>query len=56
VQIAAYQKAQELINTDLPVLWLSRAAKAAIAQPNVKGVSRYLSSELFWAGTWKSSP
>jgi peptide/nickel transport system substrate-binding protein len=54
-QIAAYQKAQELINTDLPVLWLARAAKAAIAQPNVKGVSRYLSSELFWAGTWKSS-
>jgi peptide/nickel transport system substrate-binding protein len=55
VQVAAYQKAQELINTDLPVLWLSRAAKAAIAQPDVKGVSRYLSSELFWAGTWKSS-
>jgi peptide/nickel transport system substrate-binding protein len=53
-QIAAYQKAQELIAADLPVLWLSRAAKAAIARPDVKGVSRYLSSELWWAGTWKS--
>jgi peptide/nickel transport system substrate-binding protein len=54
-QVAAYQRAQELINTDLPVVWLARAAKAAIARPDVKGVSRYLSSELFWAGTWKSS-
>lgn len=56
VQIAAYKKAQELINADLPVIWLARAAKAAIARPNVKGVSRYLSSELFWAGTWKTTP
>ncbi|MFC5211346.1 hypothetical protein ACFPM0_33025 [Pseudonocardia sulfidoxydans] len=32
----------------------SRAAKAAIARPNVKGVSRHLSSELFLAGSWKS--
>ncbi|AEA23655.1 ABC-type transporter, periplasmic subunit [Pseudonocardia dioxanivorans CB1190] len=53
-QIAAYKKAQELITQDLPVVWLSQAAKAAIARPNVKGVSRYLSSELFWGGTWKS--
>ncbi|ODU25710.1 MAG: hypothetical protein ABS80_09325 [Pseudonocardia sp. SCN 72-51] len=52
-QAAAYKKAQELIAGDLPVVWLSRAAKAAIARPNVKGVSRYLSSELFFAGTWK---
>lgn len=56
VQIAGYQKAQELINADLPVIWLARAAKAAIARPNIKGVSRYLSSELFWAGTWKTNP
>jgi peptide/nickel transport system substrate-binding protein len=54
-QIAAYQKAQELVAADLPVIWLSRAAKAAIARPNVKGVSRYLSSELFWGGTWKAT-
>ena len=53
-QIAAYKKAQELITQDLPVVWLSQAAKAAIARPNVKGVSRYLSSELFWGATWKS--
>lgn len=52
---AAYQKAQELLNADLGVAWMARAAKAAIARPNVKGVSRYLSSELFWGGTWKSS-
>jgi peptide/nickel transport system substrate-binding protein len=49
---AAYQQAQVLINQDLAVVWLARAAKAAIARPNVKGVSRYLSSELFWGGTW----
>jgi peptide/nickel transport system substrate-binding protein len=53
-QVAAYQKAQVLIGADLPVLWLSRAAKAAIARPTVKGVSRYLSSEIFWSGVWKS--
>jgi peptide/nickel transport system substrate-binding protein len=53
-RIAAYQKAQELLNDDLAVAWMARAAKAAIARPNVKGVSRYLSSELFWGGTWKS--
>jgi peptide/nickel transport system substrate-binding protein len=50
-----YQQAQELINADLPVLWMARAAKAAIARPNVKGVERYLSSELWFADTWKSS-
>jgi peptide/nickel transport system substrate-binding protein len=55
MRIAAYQKAQELLNSDLAVAWMARAAKAAIARPNVKGVSRYLSSELFWGGTWKSS-
>lgn len=49
---AAYQQAQVLVNSDLAVVWLARAAKAAIARPDVKGVSRYLSSELFWAGTW----
>jgi peptide/nickel transport system substrate-binding protein len=49
---AAYQRAQVLLNQDLAVVWLARAAKAAIAQPHVKGVSRYLSSELFWADTW----
>ena len=54
-RVAAYQKAQELLNDDLAVAWMARAAKAAIARPNVKGVSRYLSSELFWGGTWKSS-
>ena len=53
-QIAAYQRAQVLLSNDLPVLWLSRAAKAAIAHPSVKGVSRYLSSEIFWAGMWKA--
>jgi peptide/nickel transport system substrate-binding protein len=54
VRTADYQKAQELINADLPVIWAARAAKAAIAQPDVKGVSRYLSSELFYSGMWKS--
>ncbi|GAA5119606.1 ABC transporter substrate-binding protein [Pseudonocardia adelaidensis] len=49
---AAYQRAQLLLNQDLAVVWLARAAKAAIARPNVRGVSRYLSSELFWGGTW----
>jgi peptide/nickel transport system substrate-binding protein len=49
---AAYQRAQVVLNQDLAVVWLARAAKAAIAQPHVKGVSRYLSSELFWADTW----
>ncbi|WP_250556138.1 ABC transporter substrate-binding protein [Pseudonocardia lacus] len=53
-QAAAYQRAQVLISQDLPVLWLTRAAKAAIARPTVKGVSRYLSSEIFWAGVWKA--
>lgn len=51
-RIAAYQRAQLLLNQDMGVVWLARAAKAAIARPNVKGVSRYLSSELFWGGTW----
>jgi peptide/nickel transport system substrate-binding protein len=53
-RIAAYQRAQELLNDDLAVVWLARAAKATIARPDVKGVSRYLSSELFWGGTWKA--
>lgn len=48
----AYQQAQVLVNHDLAVSWIARAAKAAIARPDVKGVSRYLSSELFWGGTW----
>jgi peptide/nickel transport system substrate-binding protein len=51
-QIAAYQQVQEAVNADLAVVWIARAAKAAIARPNVKGVSRYLDSELFFGGTW----
>jgi peptide/nickel transport system substrate-binding protein len=52
VRAGAYQRAQELINGDMAVVWLSRAYKAAITQPQVRGVQRYLSSEIFWGSIW----
>ncbi|GAY10436.1 ABC transporter substrate-binding protein [Pseudonocardia sp. N23] len=54
-RVAAYQRVQELVNADRAVVWLSRAYKAALTNQQVRGVQRYLSSEIFWGSVWMAT-
>lgn len=52
-QIAGYQRAQVEAAKDVPFVWLARGYLGTIARPNVHGVVRYLSRELFYATLWR---
>jgi peptide/nickel transport system substrate-binding protein len=48
----AYQQVELLTNQDIAVAWLSRSYLSTITKPDVKGVDRYLSRDLFYNSLW----
>lgn len=47
-----YQQIELRLNQDIAVQWLSRSYLSTITKPDVKGMDRYLTRDLFVAGTW----
>jgi peptide/nickel transport system substrate-binding protein len=47
-----YQQVQLLANEDIAVAWYSRGYLSTITKPEVKGVVRYLTRDMFFATTW----
>jgi ABC-type transport system substrate-binding protein len=47
-----YQQVQLTANEDLAVAFYSRGYLSTIAKPEVKGVDRYLTRDMFFATTW----
>ncbi|GAA1319054.1 ABC transporter substrate-binding protein [Pseudonocardia xinjiangensis] len=48
----AYQQVELQVNRDLVACWLSRSYLATIAKPQVKGIDRYTSRDMFYASVW----
>jgi ABC-type transport system substrate-binding protein len=48
----AYQQVELLVNQDIPLLFLSRSYLSTITKPDVKGIDRYITRDLFFATTW----
>jgi peptide/nickel transport system substrate-binding protein len=51
-RIRAYQQANLLFNQDIGVAYYSRGYLSTVAKPEVKGVVRYLTRDMFFATTW----
>jgi peptide/nickel transport system substrate-binding protein len=47
-----YQQVELLVNQDLPLLFLSRSYLSTITKPDVKGIDRYITRDLFFASLW----
>jgi ABC-type transport system substrate-binding protein len=47
-----YQQVGLLTNQDIPVAYYSRGYLSTVAKPEVKGVVRYLTRDMFFATTW----
>lgn len=47
-----YQQVQLMTNQDIPVAYYSRGYLSTIAKPEVRGVVRYLTRDMFFATTW----
>jgi peptide/nickel transport system substrate-binding protein len=47
-----YQQVQLLTNQDIAVAYYSRGYLSTVAKPQVKGVVRYLTRDMFFATTW----
>jgi peptide/nickel transport system substrate-binding protein len=47
-----YQQVELIVNQDLPFLWLSRSYLSTITKPEVKGVDRYITRDLFFSSLW----
>ena len=47
-----YQQVELLTNQDIAVAWLSRSYLSTITKPDVRGVDRYLSRDLFYGSLW----
>jgi len=47
-----YQQVELIVNKDLPFLWLSRSYLSTITKPEVKGVDRYITRDLFFGSLW----
>ena len=52
----AYQQVELQVNRDLVACWLSRSYLATIAKPQVKGLDRYTSRDMFYATVWLDRP
>ncbi|GAA1213109.1 ABC transporter substrate-binding protein [Pseudonocardia alaniniphila] len=52
----AYQQVELQVNRDLVACWLSRSYLATIAKPQVKGIDRYTSRDMFYARVWLDRP
>jgi ABC-type transport system substrate-binding protein len=48
----AYQQVEMLAGQDLSMAWFSRSYLSTITKPEVKGVDRYVSRDMFFATTW----
>jgi peptide/nickel transport system substrate-binding protein len=48
----AYQEIELKVNQELLYCWLSRGFLATIAKPEVKGIDRYISRDMFFATAW----
>jgi len=51
-QAAAYQQVEQLVGQDLSMAWFSRSYLSTITKPEVKGIDRYVSRDMFYATTW----
>ncbi|MGH3660098.1 MAG: hypothetical protein ACRDUA_25965, partial [Micromonosporaceae bacterium] len=47
-----YQQVELLSNQDIAVAWLSRSYLSTITKPDVKGIDRYITRDLFYASIW----
>ncbi|GAA5128355.1 ABC transporter substrate-binding protein [Pseudonocardia adelaidensis] len=52
VRTNAYQQVETLVGQDLAMAWFSRSYLSTITKPEVKGVDRYVSRDMFYATTW----
>ncbi|RTL63492.1 MAG: ABC transporter substrate-binding protein [Pseudonocardiaceae bacterium] len=50
-----YQQVELAVNRDLGIQWLSRSYLSTIAKPSVRGVDRYVTRDLYFAGMWKQA-
>ncbi|MBN9111467.1 MAG: ABC transporter substrate-binding protein [Pseudonocardia sp.] len=48
----AYQQIESIVGKDLPVAFFSRSYLSTITKPQVKGIDRYTSRDMFYANTW----
>jgi peptide/nickel transport system substrate-binding protein len=55
-RIQDYQQVELISNRDLALLWLSRSYLSTIIKPDVEGIDRYLSRDMFYATTWLDRP
>jgi ABC-type transport system substrate-binding protein len=52
VRTQAYQQIEQLVGQDLSMAWFSRSYLSTITKPEVKGINRYVSRDMFYATTW----
>jgi ABC-type transport system substrate-binding protein len=52
VRTHAYQQVELLVGQDLSMAWFSRSYLSTITKPEVKGIDRYPSRDMFFATTW----
>jgi ABC-type transport system substrate-binding protein len=52
VRTQAYQQVEKLVGQDLSMAWFSRSYLSTITKPEVKGIDRYVSRDMFYATTW----
>jgi ABC-type transport system substrate-binding protein len=52
VRTHAYQQVELLVGQDLSMAWFSRSYLSTITEPDVKGIDRYPSRDMFFATTW----
>ncbi|MFD1520795.1 ABC transporter substrate-binding protein [Pseudonocardia yunnanensis] len=52
VRTNAYQQVELLVGQDLSMAWFSRSYLSTITKPEVKGIDRYPSRDMFFATTW----
>jgi peptide/nickel transport system substrate-binding protein len=52
VRTQAYQQVETLVGQDLSMAWFSRSYLSTITKPEVKGIDRYVSRDMFYATTW----
>ena len=52
VRTRAYQQVEQLVGADLSMAWFSRSYLSTITEPQVKGIDRYVSRDMYFATTW----
>ncbi|OLT21822.1 hypothetical protein BJF78_33790 [Pseudonocardia sp. CNS-139] len=52
VRTQAYQQVEQLVGQDLSMAWFSRSYLSTITKPEIKGIDRYVSRDMFYANMW----